>query len=93
MPLGRALATFWGGELKDLPPGWALEWFPGPVAAAGASVMYERGSGRRSDPPHHRGNTEEVSYLAAGGERENRAPRHHNQSMESGPGGTRVVVP
>ena len=70
-----------------------LERFPGPVAAAGATVIYGRGSGRRSDPPHHRENIKEVSYLAAGGKRKNRAPHRHNQSMESGPGGTRVVVP
>ena len=70
-----------------------LERFPGPAAAAGAAVMYGQGSGRRSDPPHHRGNIEEVSYLAADGERGNRAHPRHNQSMESGPGGTEVVVP
>ena len=55
--------------------------------------MYGQGSDRRSDPPHHRGNIEEVSYLAVAVERGNRAPLRHNQSMESGPGGTGVVVP
>ena len=29
MPLGRALATFRGRELKDLSPGWALSGFLG----------------------------------------------------------------
>ena len=65
----------------------------GPAAAAGSVVMYGQGSGRRSDHPHHRGNIEEVSYLAADEERGNRAPPCHKQSMESGPGGTGVVVP
>ena len=67
-----------------------LERFPGPAATAGSAVMYGQGCGRQSDPPHHRGNIEEVSYLAAVVERGNRAPPRHNQSMESGPGGTAV---
>ena len=70
-----------------------LERFPGPAAAAGAAVMYGQGSDRQSDPPHHRGNIEEVSYLAAAVERKNSAPPRHNQSMESGQGGTGVIVP
>ena len=74
-------------------PWVGLEQFPVPVAAASAAVMYGQGSDRRSDPPHHRGNTEEVSYLAAAVERENRVPLRHNQSMESGQGGTGVVAP
>ena len=90
---GESLGYLSGQGAQGFAPWVVLERFPGPVAAAGAAVMYGRGSGRRSDPPHHRGNIEEVSYLAAGGGRENRAPRTHNQSMESSPGGTGVVVP
>ena len=74
-------------------PGVGLEQFPVPAAAASAAVMYEQGSDRRSDLPHHRGNTEEVSYLAAAVERENRVPLRHNQSMESDQGCTGAVVP
>ena len=74
-------------------PWVGLEPFPVPAAAASAAVMYGQGSDRQSDPPHHRGNTEEVSYLAAAVERENRVPLRHNQSMESGQGCTGVVVP
>ena len=74
-------------------PGVGLEQFPVPAAAASTAVMYGQGSDRRSDPPHHRGNTEEVSYLAAAVERENRVPLRHNQSMESDQGCTGVVVP
>ena len=29
MPLGSALATFWGRKLKDLSPWWALRGFLG----------------------------------------------------------------
>ena len=29
MPMGRAMATFRGGKLKDLSPGWALSGFLG----------------------------------------------------------------
>ena len=60
-----------------------LEQFSVPAAAASVAVMYGQGSDRRSDPPHHRGNTEEVSCLAAVVERGNRAPLRRNQSMES----------
>ena len=74
-------------------PWVGLEQFPVPAIAASAAVMYGQGSDRRSDPPHHRGNTEEVSYLAAAVERENKVPLHHNQSMVSDQGCTGVVVP
>ena len=70
-----------------------LEQIPVPAAAAGVAVMCGQGSDRRSDPPHHRGNIKEDSYLAAAVERGNRVPPRHNQSMESGQGGTGVVVP
>ena len=69
-----------------------LEQFPVPAVAASAAVWYGQGSDRQSDPPHHRGNIEEVSYLAAAVERENKIPLHHNQSMESDQGCTGVVV-
>ena len=90
---GENLGYLPGRGAQRFAPWVVLERFPGPVATAGAAVMYGRGSGRRSDPLHHRGNIEEVSYLAAGGERKNRAPRRHNQSMESGLGSIGVVVP
>ena len=75
---GESLGYLPGRGAQGFGPWVVLERFPGPVVAAGAAVMYGRGSGRRSDPPHHRENIEEVSYLAAGGKRENRAPHHHN---------------
>ena len=74
-------------------PWVGLEQFPVPAVAASAAVWYGQGSDRRSDPPHHRGNIEEVSYLAAAAERENKVPLRHNQSMESDQGCTGVVVP
>ena len=83
---GESLGYLPGRGAQGFAPWVGLERFPEP---AGAAVMCGQVSGRRSDPPHHRGNIEEVSYLAAGGERGNRAPRRHNQSMESGPGGYR----
>ena len=70
-----------------------LEQFPVPAVAASAAVLYGQGSDRRSDPPHHRGNIEEVSYLVAAVERENKVPLRHNQSMEIDQGCTGVVVP
>ena len=90
---GESLGYLPGQEAQGFVPGVGLERFPGPAAAAGAAVMYGQGRGRRSDPPDHRGNIEEVSYLAAVVERGNKAPPRHNQSMESGPGGAGVVVP
>ena len=64
-----------------------LEQFLVSADAASAAVLYGQGSDRQNDPPHHRGNIEEVSYL------ENKAPLRHNQSMESDQGCTGVVVP
>ena len=75
---GESLGYLPGRVAQGFAPRMVLEWFPGPVVAAGAAVMYGLGSCRRSDPPCHRENIEEVSYLAAGGERENWAPRRHN---------------
>ena len=74
-------------------PWMGLEQFPVPAVAASAAVLYRQGSDRRSDPPHHRGNIEEVSYPAAAVERGNKVPLRHNQSMESDQGCTGVVVP
>ena len=90
---GGSLGYLPGQGVQGLVPLVVLERFPGPVGAADAAVMYGRGSGMRSDLPHHRRNIEEVSYPAAGVEGESRAPRCHNQGMESGQGGTGVVVP
>ena len=87
---GESLGYLPGRGAQGFVPWVGLERFPRP---AGASAMYGQGSNRRSDPPHHRGNIEEASYLAAVVERGNRAPPRHNQSMESGPGDTGVVVP
>ena len=70
-----------------------LEQFPVYADAASVAGLYGQGSDRQNDPPHHRGNIEEVSYLAAAVERENKAPLRHNQSMESDQGCTGVVVP
>ena len=90
---GESLGYLPGRGAQGFAPWVVLERSPGPVVTPGAAVMYGWDSGRRSDPPHHREKIEEVSYLAVGGERENRAPRHHNRSMESGQGGTGVVLP
>ena len=68
-----------------------LEQFPVPVVATGAAIWYGQGSDRRSDPSHHRGNIEEVSYLAAAFGHENKIPLHHNQSMEGDQGYAGVV--
>ena len=62
---GESLGYLPGREAQGFVPWVGLERFPGPAAAAGAAVRYGQGSDRRSDPPHHRGNIEEVSYLAA----------------------------
>ena len=59
-----------------------LEQFPVSADATSAAGLYGQGSDRQNDPPHHRGNIEEVSYLAAAVECENKAPLRHNQSME-----------
>ena len=93
MPLGRALATCLRWGAPGFVPWVGLGQFPLSAVAASAAVLYGQGSDRRSDPPHHRGNIEEVSYLAAAVERENKAPLRHNQSMESDQGCTGVVVP
>ena len=90
---GESLGYLPGLGAQGFVPWVGHERLPGPAAEAGAAVMYGRGTSRRSDPPHQRGNIEEVSYLAAVVECRNRAPPCHNQSMESGPGGTGVVVP
>ena len=90
---GKSLGYLPGRGAQGFVSSVGLEQFPGPAVAASVAVMYGQGSDRRSDPPHHRGNTEEVSYLAAAVARGNRVPLCHNQSMESGQGGTGVVVP
>ena len=68
-----------------------LEQFPVSDAAS-AAVLYGQGSDRQNDPPHHRENIEEVTYLAAAVECENKTPLRHNQSMENDQGCTGVVV-
>ena len=90
---GESLGYLPGRGAQGFVPWVGLERFPGLATAVGAAVLYGQGSGRRSDPPHQKGNIKEVSYLAANGELGNRAPPRHNQSMESGPGGRGVVVP
>ena len=90
---GESLGYLPGREAQGFVPWVGLEQFPVPAIAAGVASMCGQGSDRRSDPPHHRGNIEEVSYLAAAVERGNRGPPCHNQSIESGQGSTGVVVP
>ena len=90
---GESLGYLPGWKAQGFVPWMGLEQFPVPAVTAGVAAMCGQGSDRRSDPPHHRGNIEEVSYLAADMERGNRVPLRHNQSMESGQGGTGVVVP
>ena len=89
----ESLGYLLGRGAPGLVPWVGLEQFPVPAVAASAAVWYGQGSDRRSDPPYHRGNIEEVSYLAAAVERENKIPLRHNQSMESDQGCTGVVVP
>ena len=57
---GKSLGYLPGQGAQGFVPWVGLERFPGPAAAAGTAVMYGQGSGRRSDPPHQRGNIEEV---------------------------------
>ena len=90
---GGSLGYLLGRGAPGLVTGVGLEQFPVPAVAASAAIWYGQGSDRRSDPPHHRGNIEEVSYPVAAVERENKVPLHHNLSMESDQGGTGVVVP
>ena len=89
---GESLGYLLGRGAPGLVPGVGLEQCLVPAAAASAAIVYGQGSDRRSDPPRHIGNIEEVSYLAAAMERENKVPLRHNQSMESDQGCTGVVV-
>ena len=89
----ESLGYLLGRGAPRLVPWVGLEQFPVPAVAASAAIWYGQDSDRRSDPPHHRGNIEEVSYLAAAFEHENKIPLHHNQIMESDQGYTGVVVP
>ena len=88
----ESLGYLLGQGAPGLVPWVGLEQFPVPAVTASTAVWYGQGSDRRSDPPHHRGNIEEVSYLAAAVERENKILLRHNQSMESNQGCTGVVV-
>ena len=88
---GGSLGYLLGRGVQGPAPLVVLEWFPVPVGAVSAAAMYGRGSGMESDLPHHRGSIEGVSYLAAGMDGEFMLPPRHNQSMESGQRGTRVV--
>ena len=74
-------------------PWVGLEPFPVPVVATGVAIWCGQGSDRRSGLPRHKGNIEEVSYLAAASGHENKIPLLHDQSMEGDQGYTWVVVP
>ena len=89
----ESLGYLLGQGAPGFVPWVGLEQFPVPVVATGGAIWYGQGSDRRSDPPHHKGNIEEVSYRAAAFVHENKIPLHHNQSMEGDQGYTGVVVP
>ena len=89
----ESLGYLLGRRAPRLVPWVGLEQFLVPAVVASAAIWYGQGSDRRSDPPHHRGNIEEVSGLVAAFEHDNKIPLHHNQSMEGDQGYTGVVVP
>ena len=89
----ESLGYLLGRGASGFVPWVGLEQFPVPVAVTGVAIWCGQGSDRLSDPPHHKGNIEEVSCLAAAFAHENRIPPHHNQSMEGDQGYAGVVVP
>ena len=89
---GESLGYLLRRGVPGFVPWVGLEQFPVPAVTANAAILYGQGSNRRSDHPYHRGNSEEVSYLAATVECGNKVPLRHNQSMGSDQGCTGVVV-